>query len=188
MLCLLTLLMFTQQIKELEVSLDLGTLYKIDRSMLKAINCIGLFLVSMGTFAQLNRFTFEEVDSLHQRSQKPVVVFLNTEWCSYCAAMEQTTLKDQQVIELLNEQFYFVSFDVESKTDVVFQAHLFKFQPNGAANGIHELAQELGEFNGSLSYPTTCFLNKELEIVFQYNELMTANNLLLVLNNILSSN
>ncbi|MGB0424547.1 MAG: thioredoxin, partial [Flavobacteriales bacterium] len=79
------------------------------------------------------------------------------------------------------------SFDAENQNDVVFQSHTFTFQPNGNKQGVHQLAIELGKFNGTLSYPTTCVLNTDMEIVFQYNELMTKDHLLMVLQELVQS-
>lgn len=143
--------------------------------------------MSLGCMAQLNRLTFQEVDSLSAIEPKPVVVFMHTHWCSYCAAMEQTTLQDEEVIELLNKAFYFISFDAESTEDVTFQSHHFKFRPSGYQQGVHELALELGEINGKLSYPTTCFLNGQFEITYQHNQLMNKEQLLMLLNQIKSA-
>ena len=155
--------------------------------MLKAINWIGCLFLSLSSFAQLNQFTFEEVDSLNKLRSKPIVVFLHTNWCSYCEAMMQTTFKDEELIQTLNDHFYYIPFDAESENDVVFQSHTFTFQPNGNKQGVHQLAIELGKFNGGLSYPTTCILNQDHEIIFQYNELMTKDHLLLVLQDLIQS-
>lgn len=63
--------------------------------------------------AQLIIRTFEEVDTLSVK--KPVIIFLHTDWCKYCRVMEETTFKNKEVIEKLNSDYYFVSFDAESR-------------------------------------------------------------------------
>ena len=83
--------------------------------------------------------------------------------------MEQTTLQNEQVVQLLNEKYYFISFDGEQQEDVFFRKHLFKYQPSGRNTGTHELATALGAMEDVLTYPTFVLLNPDYEIVFQYN-------------------
>lgn len=109
--------------------------------------------------------------------QRPVAVFLHTEWCRFCKNMEQTTFQNKQVVELLNERYYFVSFDGEQKESVTFRSHRFQYQPSGRNTGTHELAIALGTINGSLAYPAFVILNPDYEIVFQHNAFLTAKEL-----------
>lgn len=117
--------------------------------------------------AQLEKESFEQLDSLQKIETRPVVVFIHTDWCKFCKMMEQTTFQNDSVVNLLNEKFYFISLDAESKQDITFQGHTFKFKPSGHNTGTHELALELGSIKGKPSYPTLCFLNKKHEIIYQ---------------------
>lgn len=119
--------------------------------------------------AQPKTYSFEELDSLQRIEQRPVVVFLHADWCTICQAMELATWQDDQVMELLEEQFYFIEFDGESERSVDFQGHTFEYLPTGSNTGIHELAQALGTFEGKVAFPTTVILNREYAIIFQYN-------------------
>ncbi len=137
--------------------------------------------------AQLDEYTFEQLDSLQMVAPRPVVVFIHTDWCKYCAAMKHTTLRNDQVIRLLNEQCYFISLDAESKEDIRWRGHTFSFQPSGNRQGIHALAEQLGMVNGAVSYPTLCFLNADYEIVFQHNQFINAADLAEVLEKLRAS-
>lgn len=95
--------------------------------------------------------------------------------------MEQTTFQNQQVIELLNNRFYFISFNGEQQEDVVFRNHLFRYQPTGRNTGTHELASALGSMEGVLSYPALVILNPEYELVFQHNAFIEAKSLTAIL-------
>lgn len=44
---------------------------------------------------------------------KPVIAYLETDWCTYCRQMEQTTLIDRDVIESLGPKFVFVKLNAE---------------------------------------------------------------------------
>ena len=64
------------------------------------------------SFEQLN-------DSL---SVKPKKVFVNfyADWCLYCKEMDRTTFQDLAVIKTLNENYYAVKMNVESKETIFF--------------------------------------------------------------------
>lgn len=132
-----------------------------------------VFVATIIGSAQLRSHRFEELDSLQNLSPKPVLVFIQTNWCRYCAQMKLTTLKNKQVIQLLNESFYFIPFNAEQKEPVFFAKHRFNYVPTGKNTGYHELAEELATINRSISYPTVSVLNSKNEIIYQYSGMLT---------------
>ena len=126
------------------------------------------------TSPRLLAYQFEQLDSLMQERPRSVAVFLHTTWCRYCENMKQTTFAHSKVIELLNEQYYFVSFDGESTESIRFNGHLFSYQPTGSRTGTHDLAKALGTINGELTYPGFVLLNSDYEIIFQHNAYLNA--------------
>lgn len=88
--------------------------------------------------------------------------------------MEYTTLRNEKVVQLLNDKFYFVPFDGGYRKDIQFNGNTFSFQPNGRRSGTHELARALGTIDGALIYPTLVILNPQDEIVFQYGAYLGA--------------
>lgn len=155
------------------------------------IKAVSIFLVSI-TIGLSNvqgqedyALSFEKLEILQKNASKPVVVFLHAPWCNFCENMKHTTFNNEEVKKLLTEEFYFVSFDGESKEDVTFLRNTFKYKPNGANTGVHELAEQLGTKNGVVSYPTLVFLNEKYEILHQNNGFLTAKQMKKVLNKIL---
>ncbi|MEE9406786.1 MAG: thioredoxin fold domain-containing protein [Polaribacter sp.] len=141
---------------------------------MKKLFILIIFFGSLVSFSQnektsLKVFTFSEVEELHQKKPKPVIVFIYTNWCKYCHGMEKTTFKNKKVIQLLNENFYFIKLNGEEKNDITFLGKIFVYKPTGTNTGIHELANELASKKGRISYPTTVFLNLKLEIDLQLN-------------------
>jgi thioredoxin-related protein len=112
----------------------------------------------------LNIFTFEEVEELHQQTPKPILIFLYTDWCKICFGMKKTTFKDQEVIKLLNNNFYFIKLNAEEKKEITFLGKMFTYKPTGANTGMHELAAELVTIKKTIRYPTTIILNTVFEI------------------------
>ncbi|MEO4003996.1 thioredoxin family protein [Flavobacterium sp. CAU 1735] len=129
--------------------------------------------------AQLKTYTFEEAEKQAKINPKPYFVFIHTSWCKYCQMMQKTTFKNPEIISLLNDQFYFIGFDAESKTTIVFHDKVFPFR----ASGYHDLAYELGRMDDQqLSFPVSCILNRNYEILFQVSCFLNSNELKTVLN------
>ncbi|MHC0444505.1 thioredoxin family protein [Flavobacterium sp. 3-218] len=137
--------------------------------MKKLFLLILFFGITSTGFCQLKSSTFEEVDSLQQIQKRKTVIFIHTDWCQFCQRMKATTFKNQEIIEKLNADFYFIDFNAEEKREITFQNQTFKFQPTGNNVGVHELALQLGTINNQITYPILCVLNEKNEIIFQYN-------------------
>lgn len=146
--------------------------------MKKQIFIVLLFFWALPSgFAQLKTLTFEEAERIALQNPKPIVVFIHTNWCNYCKMMENSTFKNEEVIHLLNEGFYFISFDAESKKPINFNDQIFIHKPTGPNSGIHELATALATIDNQLSYPTIVILDDEKRILFQKQSYLSAKEL-----------
>ena len=142
---------------------------------------ITAILHSKAAFSQVRSYRFEQIDSLQKVEKKPVIVFIHTTWCRYCAAMKHSSFKDIRIIELLNKNYYFIDFDAESKKTILFNNTLFNYKPTGDNTGINQLAIALGTIDGTLSYPTLCILNSDYEITNQFKQYLKPTELLTIL-------
>ena len=145
-----------------------------------AILLICLGFTSTG-FCQLPSRSFEAMDSLQQIQKKKIIVFIHTDWCQYCQKMKSTTFKNQEIIQSLNSDFYFIDFNAEEKRDISFNNQIFKYQPTGNNVGVHELALQLGTMNNQIVYPVLCVLNEKNEIMLQYNNYLSPKDFKLLL-------
>ena len=141
--------------------------------MKKLILFIVFFGITSTGFCQLKSRTFEEIDCLQQIQKRKTIVFIHTNWCQFCQRMKSTTFKNQEIIEKLNSDFYFVDFNAEEKRDISFNNRVFKYKPSGNNVGVHELALELGTMNNQIVYPVLCVLNEKNEIILQYNNYLS---------------
>ncbi len=150
-----------------------------------------LFLLIMLSSLQLHAqksLSFAEFEKALQVEPKPSLIFLHTDWCKYCEAMKMESLKDERVLQLLDEHFYFVSFNGESKENTVFMGQSYKFKPTGKNTGNHELALELGTIEAKLNYPVLLVLNKEMEIIYRRSSFHSSEEILTLLESVLSEN
>lgn len=138
-------------------------------------------MLAQFSFAQIAQIKFEQLDSLQKIEKRPVVVFLYTSWCKYCGIMKNITLKNDEVVRVLNQKYYFVSLDVEEKKDILFRQHTFSYKPTGANTGVNELAEQLGTINSQFAYPAICFLNVDYEIIYQQQGYVSARQLVAIM-------
>lgn len=122
-------------------------------------------LLGVRTQAQTNLWTsFEDLTDSLRKERKPVLVFIHTDWCTYCKMMELRTFSDATVASKLQEKFYCVRLNAEETQPITFLQRTYKFKPTGVKTGVHELAQVLGTEKGKLSYPTTVFFDQNLQL------------------------
>jgi len=136
----------------------------------------GSILLPSLSFSQIKQYKFEQIDSLQKIEKKIVVVFIHTNWCKYCEAMKHTTFKDKELINTLNKNFYFIDFDAEEKRSIAFNNNTFHYKPTGNQTGINELAEQLGDIKGKVSFPGLCILDADNQIIYQHNEFLSAKN------------
>lgn len=144
---------------------------------MKKFTILLLLLIANKSFAQLNTHAFEEAEKLSIENPKPFVIFIHTNWCKICKLMENTTFKNKEIIEYLNRNFYFISFNAEDKKDIKFNNNNFKFKPKGTNSGIHELAELLS----NQTYPTITILNIDYTVLTQIESFVNSKTLLKIL-------
>ena len=149
--------------------------------MKKLFLLIVFFGITSTGFCQLQNRSFEAIDSLQQIQKRKIIVFIHTDWCQYCQKMKSTTFKNQEIIESLNSDFYFIDLNAEEKQDISFNNQTFKYQPTGNNVGVHELALQLGTMNNQIVYPVLCVLNEKNEIMLQYNNYLSPKDFKLLL-------
>lgn len=152
------------------------------KNKMKKIFILIFFLGITSTgFCQLKSRKFETIDSLQQIQKRKIIVFIHTDWCQFCQRMKSTTFKNQEIIQKLNSDFYFIDLNAEEKRDISFNNQVFKYQPSGNNVGINELAIQLGTINNQIVYPVLCVLNDKNEIILQYSNYLNATDFKLLL-------
>ena len=141
--------------------------------------CILLPIFCLG---QIKKYSFAEIDSLQKIEKRSMIVFVHTDWCKYCAAMNSTTFKNEDIIKKVNEDFYFIELNAEEKKNITFNGYTFKFKQTGSNTGMHELAEQLGTRENEITFPTLCFLNEQYEIIYQLKNYVKAKDLSVILN------
>jgi thioredoxin-related protein len=138
-----------------------------------------LFCIQSASLAQQVKWiSFEELPAKMRAEARPILIFIHTDWCKYCALQENKTFTDSLIARVLNEKYYALKLNAEDKKSINFLGKEYRYKPNGASSGEHELAVLLGKDKGTLSFPTTVFLSDTWQIIGRKSGLMDAKNLL----------
>lgn len=100
--------------------------------------------------------TFEQAVALNDSQPKKIFIDVYTDWCGWCKRMDAGTFRDSSVISYMNEHYYAVKVDAESKDTVRFRDKQFVFRPEFKAN---ELALSL--LNGKMAYPSFVIMSEQ---------------------------
>lgn len=120
-------------------------------------------------FSQIKTVAFPDLDSLQKEDPKPVIIHLYTDWCSVCKIESFQLKKDKELVNMISEKFYFISFEAEkTKEKISFRGKVFNYLPNGTS-GIHELALALSKHKGQPVYPLWIILDKDQNLI-EYHE------------------
>jgi thioredoxin-related protein len=120
---------------------------------------IGLFFLcicSAPFLAQvsLKWMKIEDLSDSLKKENRPVLVKIETQWCSVCRMMEQKVFMDKKVQKYLNGRYYLVKLDAEQKTAIRYNDSIYNYVMQSGGRGIHQLAKKLAEQNGKVQYPT----------------------------------
>jgi len=139
---------------------------KTKTPFLKNIYLTGILaLFTLVSFAQeVNWVSFSEAVALAATDESPKKVFIDvyTDWCGWCKKMDKDTFQNAAVAQYMDANFYMVKMDGEGKDPIEFKGKVYNFIPSGR-KGYHELAAAL--MQGRLSYPTTIFLDEEMNML-----------------------
>jgi thioredoxin-related protein len=137
------------------------------------------FLIQSASLAQQVKWvSFEELPAKMRTQARPILIFIHTDWCKYCALQENKTFTDTAISKILNEKYYALKLNAEETKSTTFLGKKYRYKPNGANSGEHELAAMLGKEKGTLNFPTTVFLSDTWQIIGRKSGLMDAENLL----------
>ncbi len=95
-----------------------------------------------------------ELAEAYSKQPKPIIIDVYTSWCSWCKVMDKQTYGNAKVISYINENYYAVKFNAETKDSVELAGKKYGFNSVYKAN---ELAVYL--LYGQMGYPTTVLLS-----------------------------
>jgi len=101
-----------------------------------------------------------EAEQLQKKNPKKILIDVYTDWCGWCKRLDATTYKNAEIIKYVNDNFYAVKLNAESKDKIVYKDQEYTYSPSTRINGV---ASNFLSSQGG--YPTTTFLNETLEVI-----------------------
>ncbi len=119
-------------------------------------------LWGQGKGAGIQWMSWEEAQTRQQQEKRPIFLDVYTNWCSWCARMDETTFKEGAIAKYINEKFYPVRFNAEKKESIDFRNQAYGTVRIGKKE-YHKLAAEW--LGGRMSFPTLVFLDDESNLI-----------------------
>lgn len=103
---------------------------------------------------KINWISLSELKASYSKDPKPILIDVYTSWCGWCREMDRKTYTNKKLADYINEHYYAVKYDAESKDAVEFNGVKYTFQPEYNMNGL-----ALYLLHNEPGYPTTVFLS-----------------------------
>ena len=107
--------------------------------------------------------TWKEMQEAQKKEHRKVFVDVYTGWCGWCKRMDASTFKDPVIVKFVNDNFYAIKFDAETRENINFRGKDYKYIAQGM-QGYNELAAEI--LNNQMSYPTSVYFDENLDEIF----------------------
>lgn len=108
----------------------------------------------------INWLTIEEALAKSRLKKMKIMMFIYTDWCEWCKKMEITTLADENIATYINNNYYPVKFNAETREYITFNEKEYSFREM-KPKGMHSLAIEV--MNGRINFPTLSFFDENWE-------------------------
>jgi thioredoxin-related protein len=103
-------------------------------------------------------YTLEEAQALSDKEPRKLFVDMYTSWCGWCKVMDANTFANPTIAKYMNEHYYCVKFDAETRDTVIFNGQ--QFINRGGANQRSANDFAIQALQGRLSYPSFVFIDK----------------------------
>lgn len=130
---------------------------------------------------EINWLTFPQLSEALAKKPKPVLIFFYTDWCSYCRKMEREVFSKPTLIDSINNQYYAVKFNAESKESFHFEGQLLKNAKPKQARSLHDITLLLANRKQGIAFPTTIILDEEFRVRSRHMSYLSSQQLMAIL-------
>ena len=124
----------------------------------KYFNAAFLDTAKLNKKIPLKKYSFSEAEKSYHQQKKKWLINLNTDWCNACKVMNRAVFTDTSIVKYINEKFYFIDFNVQTKDSILFFGNKFKYTEN---MGMPVNALALALSGNQLVLPTTIILDED---------------------------
>lgn len=121
-----------------------------------------LALPEVNKTEKLRWYTIEEAEQLNRSQPKKFMIDVYTDWCGWCKVMDDSTFSHPVIMRLLNQYFYPVKFNAETKDTIQFNGGKY-INLKKTGRSTHPLA--ISMLGWRMSYPTIVYYTEKLEFL-----------------------
>jgi thioredoxin-related protein len=126
---------------------------------------------------------FEDLSALQAQDPKPMFIYIYADWCVYCKKMEKVSFKEGRNVELLNQNYYTLKFNLETDNPIIFKGKKFENQElKTHRQPKHDLAKYLTGREDQIPLPAIVILDQNYNLVSQLNTYLSPKQLYLLIN------
>lgn len=113
---------------------------------------------------RINWVSFDQLDSLLAVEPRETIIFIHTDWCTYCRKMEQEIFTKPDIVTVIDKSYYAVRLDAESVQKITFDQSIWKAKSDKKRTGqYHPLALTL--LNGKqMVFPSILRFDREFRL------------------------
>ncbi len=142
-----------------------------------------VFIFSFHSYGQVYNsdikwMSIEEALDKQNEEPRKILIEVYTKWCKVCHKLDQLSLSQQHIAEYINENYYPVKFDAESKAPIYFMGQKYDFKNEGST-GYHTFAYKIT--HGKLNYPSLVFMDEDLRVIQSINGFQSPSKLIRIL-------
>ncbi|MEN5193982.1 thioredoxin family protein [Sphingobacterium faecium] len=108
--------------------------------------------------------SFQQLDSLLSVAPRETIIFIHTDWCSYCRKIEKEVFTKKEIAELINDNYYLIKLDAESVEEINFDQHTWKPQSFKKQTGVYHPLASILLTNQKMIFPTLLRYDKTFRL------------------------
>lgn len=109
--------------------------------------------------AEVKWYSLEEAQKLSDENPRKIFLDISTSWCGWCKVMDANTFKNPTIAKYMNDNYYCVHFDAETRDTVTFNGQKFANRGPAGQRSANDFAVTV--LQGRLSYPSFAFISKD---------------------------
>ena len=114
------------------------------------------FKVTPTTHDKLTWMNMSELKQKMKSYPKPALIDLYTNWCYWCKVMDKKTYSNSKVIAYINDHFYAIKLDAETKDTIQWKNNSYNYNENYKVNDFTMYVT-----SGQPGFPTTVILTDD---------------------------
>jgi thioredoxin-related protein len=118
------------------------------------------FQTKQHTENKINWISLEQAFEKNKTKPKKIIIDVYTGWCGWCKVMDQKTFSNQEIVKYINENYYAVKLDAETKSEIKIGQNVFKYDEQSRANNA-----AITLLQGKMTYPSIVYLDESFNMI-----------------------